>query len=314
MSFQATNWAVKQKTGSLSAKAVLMALANYAGQRGECFPSQDRLADETEQSVDTVQRRLRDLVKAGLIYRPAQYRKGSGHFGVGFTIVLCSVDAVEYARSLGYENEPVIEPDDAPDDAQNEGNSDDHRTANCGTAEPQTAAPPYRTGAARNHQEDITLTPKSPFPKSDDPPPDDGFADFEKAWPWPEGEAREPARRQFGKIAAADRLLAIRGISGFVAFRQRKQRRLGPARGYLRDRCWEGLDKANPGDRPSALIPIEIGSNEWQAWEAHHRAKTGLPLARYSITLPDGRRSTGKHVPSRYPPDGGKENAFDCCR
>ncbi len=83
-----------------------MALANYAGERGECYPSQERLAAQTEQSVDTVQRRLRDLVKAGLIFRPTQNRKGTGHYGVGITIVsvlgrrrrLCAIDRLRSQR------------------------------------------------------------------------------------------------------------------------------------------------------------------------------------------------------------------------
>ncbi len=310
MSFQATNWASRQSTGSVSAKAVLMALANYAGERGECYPSQEKLAAQTEQSVDTVQRRLRDLVKAGLIFRPTQYRRGSGHYGVGITIVLCSADAVDYARSLGYEIDPNPMPDDAQNEPTNEEISTGHRTANCGAAEPQIAVRPNRTDAVRNNQTDITLTPKSPFPKPEPPPADDGFDEFEKSWPWTEGEAREPARRNFGKLAAADRLLAIRGIGNFLAFRQRKQRRIGPARTYLRDRCWEGFNGAKSSASPEQVW-IEVGSLEWQAWETYHRIKTGLPLHRFTRTLPDGRRSTGKYVNSIYPPGESSRVAED---
>ena len=67
MSWQATAWAAKQVTGSASNKLTLLALANYADHRGICWPTQETLARDTEQSVDTVQRRLKSLVKLGLV-------------------------------------------------------------------------------------------------------------------------------------------------------------------------------------------------------------------------------------------------------
>lgn len=79
MSWQATAWAEKQKTGSPSRKVLLLVLANYADENGFCWPSQSRLADGTEQSVDTVQRQLRKLETDGHISRQVRVRKG-GHF------------------------------------------------------------------------------------------------------------------------------------------------------------------------------------------------------------------------------------------
>jgi pyocin large subunit-like protein len=67
MSWQATAWAVKQQTGAAGCKLLLLTLANYADADGCCWPAQEVLAADTEQSVDTVQRQLRKLEKAGLI-------------------------------------------------------------------------------------------------------------------------------------------------------------------------------------------------------------------------------------------------------
>jgi hypothetical protein len=67
MSWQATAWAEKQKTGAPARKVLLMILANYADENGLCWPSQARLADGTEQSIDTVQRHLRKLAADGHI-------------------------------------------------------------------------------------------------------------------------------------------------------------------------------------------------------------------------------------------------------
>ncbi|WP_050991049.1 MULTISPECIES: helix-turn-helix domain-containing protein [Bradyrhizobium] len=67
MSWQATAWAAKQVTGSASNKLTLLALANYADDKGICWPTQETLARDTEQSIDTVQRRIKSLVKLGLV-------------------------------------------------------------------------------------------------------------------------------------------------------------------------------------------------------------------------------------------------------
>ncbi|UPJ27077.1 helix-turn-helix domain-containing protein [Bradyrhizobium sp. CW1] len=68
MSWQATAWAAKQITGSASNKLTLLALANYADDKGICWPTQETLANDTEQSIDTVQRRIKSLVNLGLVH------------------------------------------------------------------------------------------------------------------------------------------------------------------------------------------------------------------------------------------------------
>lgn len=54
------NWAWKQKLGP-TIKLVLMALADYADEHGECFPSVETLAEKCSVNKRTVQRVLRDL-------------------------------------------------------------------------------------------------------------------------------------------------------------------------------------------------------------------------------------------------------------
>ena len=76
MSFQAMAWAVKQKVGNATGKAILLMLANYADERGECFPSQERLADECECSVATVARWVKAFEEMGFLSRHKQYGEG----------------------------------------------------------------------------------------------------------------------------------------------------------------------------------------------------------------------------------------------
>lgn len=69
MSFQAVTWAIAQQTGSPSAKAALWSIANYANDLCCAWPRQEVIAADSEQSPDSVQRRIADLIDKGLIRR-----------------------------------------------------------------------------------------------------------------------------------------------------------------------------------------------------------------------------------------------------
>jgi Helix-turn-helix domain len=70
MSYDAQSWARKVVTGSPVRKAVLMSIANRANDAdGACWPSQRRIADETEFCERAVRKALADLEDLGLIRR-----------------------------------------------------------------------------------------------------------------------------------------------------------------------------------------------------------------------------------------------------
>jgi hypothetical protein len=82
MSWQAIAWAIRQTTGAARSKLLLLALANYADKNGVCWPSQETLARDTEQSVDTVRRQLNVLEKLKHIQRermPKRRGQWQGH-------------------------------------------------------------------------------------------------------------------------------------------------------------------------------------------------------------------------------------------
>lgn len=67
MSHQAQTWAAKVRTGDALLKGLLLALANYANEDGECWYSQKRIAFDTEIPERTLRRKLHTLVEMGLI-------------------------------------------------------------------------------------------------------------------------------------------------------------------------------------------------------------------------------------------------------
>jgi biotin operon repressor len=69
MSYPALAWAVEQDTASTHAYAVLCALAGFANENGECWPSQKRLAEKTKQSDRSVRNQIQSLIETGHIIK-----------------------------------------------------------------------------------------------------------------------------------------------------------------------------------------------------------------------------------------------------
>lgn len=69
MSIPAVHWALSQRTGSSSRKAVLKCIAEWMiGEKAvDCYPTVEQIAFETELNRQTVMEATRDLAKAGLI-------------------------------------------------------------------------------------------------------------------------------------------------------------------------------------------------------------------------------------------------------
>jgi hypothetical protein len=77
-SWDALAWASRQRVGSVGAKFVLIQLAKRVDENWSCFPGQDTLAEETEQSVRTVRDQLKKLEELDLIRRESRGKPGGG--------------------------------------------------------------------------------------------------------------------------------------------------------------------------------------------------------------------------------------------
>ncbi|MEV0822566.1 helix-turn-helix domain-containing protein [Nonomuraea rubra] len=71
--YAAPAWAAEQRVGDVGTKATLLVLANYADENFSCYPGQDTIAFETEQSVSTVARQIKRLKALGLITTEHRY-------------------------------------------------------------------------------------------------------------------------------------------------------------------------------------------------------------------------------------------------
>jgi DNA-binding transcriptional ArsR family regulator len=77
MSVQALSWAFKQPIEH-GPKFVLVALANYASEDGECWPSQATIARMTGMDPRTVRRHLADLEQGGYLVRSERKNPDGG--------------------------------------------------------------------------------------------------------------------------------------------------------------------------------------------------------------------------------------------
>lgn len=93
MSYPAMAWARTIKTGSATNKSVLLAVANYANEEGVCWPSQERLAEDTELSRRSIMRALDDLEAAGHITRERRHRSDGSRKTDLITLCLCDTKA-----------------------------------------------------------------------------------------------------------------------------------------------------------------------------------------------------------------------------
>ncbi len=92
MSWVELGWAVQQKTGSPTRKAVLLVLANHAnGGTRRCDPHMQHIAEELELSLRSVERATADLVEQGLIGRSRKRRADGSWGGYTYTFPLVTV-------------------------------------------------------------------------------------------------------------------------------------------------------------------------------------------------------------------------------
>lgn len=98
MSGAAIGWAKAQRAPSVTAKAVLICLADYADENGVAWPSIPTLAAEVQASERTIQRCIRSLEEAGLLTRSERHRKDGGDTSNAYNLAMTPGDIVTPPR------------------------------------------------------------------------------------------------------------------------------------------------------------------------------------------------------------------------
>lgn len=323
MSYQASAWAAKQTTGSCSAKAVLQALAHYAGEHGECFPSNSTIAFETEQSKASVQRRMAELESKGLIARFERYKQSGGQTTMEI-VLLHSDKARAYAAKRGWAPDVGAQARETMLDAVAD---DDGGVAACnppgapdGDARGSTAA----TGGVAvvqplNEQSSEEPTEPPPTPQGGSGEGDAALAfwtNFEIAWGFEDPtDRRAPARKAFDTLTLTEAQAAIDAAPRYRAECRARQRKPCHARTWLAEKGWQGFEAGAQPAPPDGftrlpgggLIPtgkhwIASGTAEAAAWKRWSRETRGTGLWMHEQIGPDGRRALGCWKDTQWPP------------
>lgn len=294
MSFQAMTWAIEQKTGSPRAKCILLSVANYANPMWCAYPKQELIARESEQSTDSVQRYLADLIEPGLIRRIKLKRFGrrthdflilrpsplyEAPIGDILPHLPSGCDVMEDAAADGGSvqcEELTTASDDSEIDAAADGGSVSNATlppvAVDATAlqrqqEPftnQESLPqtPSRDGAASRAKEETTEASGS----------DEGFQEILDKYAEhaiaPTCSNPEAARADWRQFTPDQRSRAYRGACGVAAVRRRdpKAKSIVGLNRFLRSEpLWAEYARFAPAAAtPAARTWVAVGTDDWR--------------------------------------------------
>lgn len=321
MSIRALNWSRSVVVGDATAKSILRDLADYADEKGTCFPGQDELAREAELSERSVRRALKILEHRGFISVIRSRRKDGTLGGNRYKLHLSTtfpkaempsnpassrVEPAEVSSSgsgcmsplrLSVEcSEPPEESSAGPPEVASSGPPEVYdRTTGSNFRSLTTNRRTYlrKSAHAEISEEDARLVGSS----------DPNFVRLVAAWPAGALDSREAAHEAWRKLTLEEQSEAAELASAFLAERRKFKRDsvIGLPR-YIAEQQWRGVKRT--AGRP-ALAGVRIfvprKSAAWRAWDAHLRATEGRPAqSQYSPQ----HREDGWWFVSLWPPGG----------
>lgn len=325
MSVAAINWAKKQRGMGCSAKCVLLLIADEADSSGRAFVGARYIAANTEQSEDTVRRRLKDLEEAGYLVRLERHTKDGrqttneirlalGEAGTARDEILGVAEAVDVP-----ENDAAVPSGSAESPAP----AAEGTPADCGGAPPQPEGGHPRTAAGPMSPADISRSPSQPFPvpgKGGEPPAVSGsqrMADLFACYPEPTTKPGEVERliNALSAVEFARLLVAAKGYRAYLEKRP-KRGRLDAVR-FVRDPAlWDQFAPYAPAERAASQF-VARSSEGGRAWAvllliAHDAG--GLGAVKWALAGQARRMERedgyGWMVPSEFPPGGAGLAAF----
>ncbi|WP_330082466.1 helix-turn-helix domain-containing protein [Methylocystis iwaonis] len=315
MSTDALNWAWKQREVRGSAKLVLVRLADFAGQRGESWPTFERLQADCGIGADAVREALKALVAVGLVYRTARWRSSpAGGRRSSEYVLLFTDEARAYAIDAGWDQSiSQVKDEDETEDAEPpatpgtaaEGDPGIPGVASGGQPRESRGGNPGNSGVA--YKEEPSIEP------SDSPPPPKGgvgsaslFERFKGIWPFDAADLVHPAQRAFARLALPEQELAVKWAKAYLDHAKAQSRKRMTAESWLRKKGWQAF-KAQPETAALPQVWIARGTAQWRAWEAWHAAAGDVRMtrdpdgAKRLIAIPS-KRGFGRLEPSEWPP------------
>ncbi|MFG1247630.1 helix-turn-helix domain-containing protein [Xanthobacter flavus] len=337
MSLEASAWAKRQFPGNVSAKATLCAIADYADEHGECWPSRRQLADDTNQSVETISRRLRDLEQAGYIERSERTRENGSRTSDHIRLLMSRAADTPPRQSdeapLVNLTRPPCQSDEAPLVTADEAPSSllTRPEPSIEPSEGNIPPNPPMGGVARVSSEEKG--------KEASGEAETAFDAFIAAYPSDPSHAPHEARRPWSTLTQAERAKAMMALPRYVDHVRATKRLLRSPASYLRSRIWENAELAKPPAPAASAAPreldavsravawarssasrdgwpfVEHGTEAWAAWaSAFRHAGAAMAGAAWKLVEEPGGlwvRRFGCRFPTMYPPRPGPEPPGD---
>lgn len=260
MSWEAVTWATKQRMKSSHEQLVLLVLANAADPDGVAFarwPGRDHwwkyLVDLTRLSKSTLFRDINTLIEVGLCAR-SMIVMADGTRRPTIQLDLAASYKFEKTEEQNAHSHPGNENEEDGEDGET-GNDINDKQSDFGDAEihshtetvptvgnePTTSIPTGGTGPfpiVGMHKDSSKDCSKEspPTPRGGPSTPDDGFEEFQKAWPRPI-ERLSVARSVWAHVPTAKRGEVIAAAKGYFAWigKQRKEPAIVSAQTFLRE-------------------------------------------------------------------------------
>ncbi|MDI7924578.1 helix-turn-helix domain-containing protein [Ferirhizobium litorale] len=265
MSFDATNWAIKQRGLKPAAKIVLWHLCDRYHPDHGCFPSQETLADDCELPRSTLNVHLGDLERAGLIRREQRRDKGSKRqestryrfpFEPGFVAAVPSSPCPE----AGHGSEDPVSRNEGEPSPEN-GESRVQNLDSNPVREPVIEPVNSREGASERDEDRKSI--------------ERDFKRWYPTWPTYVSDSEPAARKAWFELSADERRQAAERTGAYVEAVKASGRKLLCSAGvYLFEKRWEKL----PEPRAEAVAPV-LHKPFGKAWNALRLAELLAPIA-----------------------------------
>ncbi|KQS74045.1 hypothetical protein ASG25_21455 [Rhizobium sp. Leaf384] len=273
MSFDATNWAIKQRGLRPAAKLVLWHLCDRYHPDYGCFPSQDTLADDCELPRSTLNVHLNDLEAAGLIAREQRRTKGtrrqeSTRYRFPFEPGFERQNAQKPRPETGHGSDEAVSrnrPEPCPENGESRVQNLDSNPVREPVSEPVNLREGGRGASEKNDQ-----------PSSDAKKAEAAFWKLVKNWPGFDGMPKEPALIVWMKLSDDEREQATVRFPAWLAMLKAQKKSHVPAPStYFREKLWTAAPDPVEAAKPKTAIAGPFG----KLWMATRFAELLLPHA-----------------------------------
>lgn len=288
MSHEATSWAIRQRGLKPTTRIILWHLADRHNPDFGCFPSQERLAEDTEISRSTLNEHLGLLEAHGLIRREARLNERTKRQMSTRYILAFEPDFAQH------DGEPSPETGHGTDMEQN---GVPCPKSGHGAVSEKTPDPCPENGKSRVRNSDTNLV-REPLREpvrraaaregAGNDQDDDRFGAFWAAYPHRVEE--RAARRAWAKIPPSADIDQIIAAAAAYADDDRVKRGFPkqPAN-WLMDRCWEGQ---GPGSGATAPATVDLAALA-ALWAPKIVAGAFVPASAISVALANHMRTEG---------------------